>query len=189
MKLLIPKLHNLQTKAKRFARSRLKTFLLSSIYPGFTAHGPVQFGPNVRIRITDGGSIEIGREVCIEEGVVLHTQKGHLRIGDNVFIGHHSELVAKEHIEVGNETLIAPFVVIRDANHNIKKSQPIRKQGFEVKPVSIGRDCWLGTHSVVTAGSQLGNGVVLGANAVVTSNIPEDSVAVGIPAAVIKKRP
>jgi len=188
LKLITLKLHNRLIKTKRFVRSRLKIFLLSSIHPRFITHGPIQFWPNVRIRITDGGSIEVGRGVCIEEGVVLHAQKGDLQIGDNVFIGHHSELVAKEHIEIGCDALIAPFVVIRDANHRIAVGQPIREQGFAIAPASIGEDCWLGAHSVITAGSQLGNGTVIGANAVVTGKIQDNAIAVGVPARVMKYR-
>jgi len=55
------------------------------------------------------------------------------------------------------------------------------------KPVSIGNDCWIGGNTVICPGVTIGNGCVIGAGAVVTKDIPDNSLAVGNPAAVIRE--
>lgn len=70
----------------------------------------------------------------------------------------------------------------------IKKDLPIRSQGFAIDDVTIGSDCWLGAHVCVLKGSSIRDGAVIGAGAVVKGLIPENAVAVGVPAKVIKQR-
>jgi acetyltransferase-like isoleucine patch superfamily enzyme len=65
---------------------------------------------------------------------------------------------------------------------------PISEQGFRGGPIEIGEDCWIGRGVIVTGNVKVGRGSVIGANAVVTRDIPEYSVAVGVPAKVIKNR-
>jgi acetyltransferase-like isoleucine patch superfamily enzyme len=64
----------------------------------------------------------------------------------------------------------------------------MREQYGTYAPVAIGSDCWLGAMVVVLKGVRIGNGAVIGAGSVVTKDIPEYTVAVGIPAKVIKER-
>ena len=65
----------------------------------------------------------------------------------------------------------------------------MRLQGFSnVKPVVIGDDVWLGRRAIILPGVCIGNGSIIGAGAVVTKDIPPFSVAVGVPAKVIKDR-
>lgn len=173
----------------RWFRMHIQTRWLQITLPGFSASGPVAFGPRVRIRITDGGRLHLGYGVTLEEGVLLHVKHGCLEIGNRVFVGRYSEMVARDAIRIGDDCQIAPFVVIRDANHRIDSHRPIRQQGFETRPVVLGRDCWLGSHVAITAGTKLNDGAVIGANAVVTGNIPANAIAVGVPARIIKQRP
>ena len=70
----------------------------------------------------------------------------------------------------------------------VKLPRSTRPLSFQIKPVTIGCDCWIGSGARILAGVTIGNGAVIGANAVVTHNIPDFALAVGVPARVIKYR-
>jgi carbonic anhydrase/acetyltransferase-like protein (isoleucine patch superfamily) len=92
-------------------------------------------------------------------------------------------------IEIGASTLIADWTYICDFDHKTEDlGLPIKDQGLVKSPVRIGPDCWLATKVTVTRGADIGRGVVIGANSVARGNIPEYSVAVGIPAVVVRDR-
>jgi acetyltransferase-like isoleucine patch superfamily enzyme len=143
---------------------------------------------NVVIKTTDGGKIFIGDNVCIERNCYIYAQSGKILINKDTFIGFGSQIVAKNYIEVGKNCLIAAYSIIRDANHGINKNKLINSQPHIIDKIIIEDDVWLGAHCVVTAGSKIGKGAVVGANAVVTKNIEPYIVVGGVPAKFIKKR-
>lgn len=92
-------------------------------------------------------------------------------------------------ITIGDQTLIGPYCVLRSADHRFEDPErPIAEQGYAAAPIVIGRGCWLGSSVVVTKGVTIGNGVVVGAHSVVTRDLPAFSVAMGVPARVIRMR-
>jgi acetyltransferase-like isoleucine patch superfamily enzyme len=92
-------------------------------------------------------------------------------------------------ITIGNGVHIAPHVIIFAANHIFADTDiPIYKQGTEKAPIVIEDDVWVASNVVITAGVRIGRGSVIGAGAVVTKDIPPWSVAVGVPARVIRTR-
>lgn len=110
-------------------------------------------------------------------------------IGNNVFIGRGVIIDANSSVKIGNDTFVAPYCFISDTNHKYADSTtPIRLQGCHYKPVEIGEDVWLGAHVIVLAGVTIGRGCVVGANSVVTRDLPPDVVAAGAPARVIRSR-
>ena len=83
---------------------------------------------------------------------------------------------------------MASNVTVTDINHPYEDvSLPIEKQPLEVSSVIIGKDCKIYNNVVILKGVNIGEHCVIGANAVVTTDIPDYSVAVGIPAKVIKR--
>lgn len=163
--------------------------LLPLVEPGIRLGRGVDIGPRSELRITSGGSITLEDGVSIECDVLIHAERGEVRIGRDGFVGRGSQIVALERVSIGPDALIAAGVVVRDADHRFDDpSRPIRKQGHDVRPIQIGADVWLGTHAVVTAGSTIGDGCVIGANAVVRGEIPAGTVAAGIPARVVGQR-
>lgn len=112
-----------------------------------------------------------------------------MHFGNNVKLGRNCIIAANQGVYIGNNVLIADNVSIRDADHIY--SDPdllIREQGVRFSPVRIGNDVWIGYGVVVTAGVEIGDGCVIGANAVVTRSMPPYSVCAGVPAHVIKSR-
>ena len=173
----------------RALRRSLLSILMPLLEPGVRLGRRVDVGRRAELRVTSGGTITIEDGVSIESDVLIHAEGGSVVIGRDGFVGRGSQIVALESVAIGPDALIAAFVVIRDADHRFDDpSRPIREQGHDVRPIEIGADVWLGAHAVVTAGSTIGDGSVIGANAVVRGDIPPLSVAAGIPARVLRQR-
>ncbi len=114
---------------------------------------------------------------------------GQIKCNRNISFGRNLTIECKNSIDIGQDTIIAENVSIRDTDHKFSDTAvPIRSQGCTVSPVRIGNDVWIGFGVVITKGVTIGDGCVIGANSVVTRDIPPYSVAVGVPARVIKKR-
>lgn len=112
-----------------------------------------------------------------------------LSIGDRCVIGRGSGIVAHTRVEIGNDVWTGHNVYITDQNHGYEDiASPISRQPCPPdRPVSIGDGSWLGFGVAVLPGSRIGKHVVIGANAVVTGDIPDYSVAVGSPARVVRR--
>jgi acetyltransferase-like isoleucine patch superfamily enzyme len=112
----------------------------------------------------------------------------HLIIGEGTVIGHLNHIFATSEIIIGKHVLTADKVFISDNQHEFRDiKMPILSQGItQLNKVKIGDGTWIG-ENVCIIGASIGKNCVIGANSVVTKNIPDYSVAVGIPAKVIKK--
>ena len=136
-----------------------------------------------RPRVSFGDYCRLGRDVTIETN-----GDARIEIGDHVRINAGSFLVAHAGIRIGSHTLIGEHVSLRDANHGIEPGALIRTQPHEGAPIEIGEDAWIGRGAVVLKGVRVGPGAIVGANSVVTRDVPAMSVAAGVPARVLKRR-
>jgi acetyltransferase-like isoleucine patch superfamily enzyme len=111
-----------------------------------------------------------------------------IKIGDRCLIGKDSGIVGHLQIEIGDDVWTGHHVYITDQNHDYRDvSLPISKQAMPERPVLIGDGSWLGYGTVVLPGARIGKHVVIGANSVVSGEIPDYSVAVGSPARVVRR--
>lgn len=107
---------------------------------------------------------------------------------DGVTIQQNVHITCAEKIEIGKNTAIVANVTITDIIHPYTaKDEHMNDQPLIVKPVTIGPYCSIFNNAVILAGVNLGKHVIIGANSVVTHDIPDYSVAVGNPARVIKR--
>ncbi len=141
--------------------------------------------------IAIGEDTLIGPAVSLSAGMVPGQEcitSPVVSIGDRCLIGRGSGIVGHFSITIGNDVWTGHHVYITDQNHGYEDvSQPISKQSQPEKAVVIGDSSWLGYGTVVLPGVTIGKHVVIGANSVVSKDIPDYSVAVGNPARVIKK--
>lgn len=157
-----------------------------------------KIGKHVRIysplRIDGAKNIIIGDSVMIFKGTWLasislnNEEKPSLEIREGVTIGHFNHIIATSSIIIEPYVLTASGVYISDNLHNYEDiSLPIKKQQIkQCPPVRIGEGSWIGEH-VCIIGASIGKHCVIGANAVVTHDIPDYCVAVGVPAKIIKR--
>jgi acetyltransferase-like isoleucine patch superfamily enzyme len=129
--------------------------------------------------------IRIGRNVLFYPGVHLETQAdATIEIGDNVVFSRGVHVVAMSGIRIGEGSLIGEYASIRDANHTRQPDISIRDAGHLARPIAIGAEVWIGRGVSVLSGVVIGDKATIGANAVVTRDIPARATAVGVPAAV-----
>ncbi len=180
----------------------------ASIGPGLRVQGPL------RILLRDGAThhnIRIGRNVTLGGVVYIRIRKqGILAIGDHVSTGTEVWLVCANEaaftvgphtilgsysifngghgLAIGHHCILAAFVYVNTSDHGFAKGELILNQGFVGAPIAIGDDVWVGGHVFVNKGVTIGTGAVVGAGAVVTRDLPENVIAVGNPARVLKER-
>lgn len=122
----------------------------------------------------------------------LNGEKKTLFIGDNCEMGDMTHIVAHEKVEIGNNVLVASKVFISDTSHGSYGDDgdapfvPPNKRLLRSRHVFVGNNVWLGENVVILPGIKIGNGTIIGANSVVTCNVPENVIAAGVPARVIK---
>jgi maltose O-acetyltransferase len=104
--------------------------------------------------------------------------------GKRVFINFDCVILDVNSVTIGNHVLIGPGVHIYTATHPLPSKE--RRHSCFAKPVRIGDDCWIGGHSVICPGVEIGPGTVIGAGSVVTRSLPENVFAAGNPARIIR---
>jgi acetyltransferase-like isoleucine patch superfamily enzyme len=135
------------------------------------------------------GRLVLGRWVHLGTGTALRCHEGTLILGDKGVLARDISINCYLDVEIGDSALIADNVYVSDFDHNFAAlTVPIKDQGIAKSRVRIGRDVWLGTKVTVTRGVEVGEGSVVGANAVVSKDLPSHCVAVGVPARVIRDR-
>lgn len=137
-----------------------------------------------------GAGTMIGPQVALSAGMVpgqACVTDPVVRIGDRCLIGRGSGIVGHLSIEIGDDVWTGHHVYITDQNHGYADlARPISQQTQPERPVVIGSGSWIGHGTVVLPGARIGRHVVIGANSVVTGEIPDFCVAVGAPARVVK---
>lgn len=144
-------------------------------------------------RIDGAGGIELGPESSLQRGgwlycVGIDGGEAKLTIGSGCALGYNNHITAVREVVIGNHVLTANNVYISDNVHGFEDiSRPIMHQPVNFKQrVAIGDGSWIGENACII-GASIGRNCVIGANAVVTRDIPDYCVAVGIPAAVIRR--
>jgi len=147
--------------------------------------------------LVNESAIHIGSATVINAGVTLSAgwmldqpdlPPRVVAIGDRCLIGTGSSIVGHLSIEIGDDVWTGHHVHITDMNHGYDDpDRPISVQHQPEAPVSIGSGSWLGHGVVVLPGAQIGRNVVVGAGSVVRGVLPDHSVAVGVPARVVRR--
>jgi acetyltransferase-like isoleucine patch superfamily enzyme len=137
----------------------------------------------------DGATVVFGSRCVLDRDMTVECF-GSLEVGSGTIFGHHCTLAARESLVIGHDCLLAEMVSVRDHDHryDLDLDIPVRDQGFDCRPVRIGSNVWLGCKVTVVKGVTIGDNAVVGANSVVTRDIPANAVAVGAPARVIRYR-
>lgn len=161
----------------RFGRGSIICFPPNTIFNEHYIHigEDTMLGPG----ITLSAGMVPGQQ-CLGDPVV--------RIGDRCLIGKGSGIVGHFSIEIGNDVWTGHHVYVTDQNHGyVDVDVPISRQTMPERPVVIGDGSWIGHGTVVLPGARIGRHVTVGANSVVSGELPDRCVAVGNPARVIKR--
>jgi acetyltransferase-like isoleucine patch superfamily enzyme len=158
--------------------------------PHVITEGFVFLGRNVEVYARRGyGRLVLGRWVHIGQGNAIRCHEGTLRIGDKCVFGKDNTVNCYLDIEFGAAAIVADWVYVCDFDHVFSDvTVPIKDQGIVKTPVRIGPDVWVGAKVTVLRGVNVGRGCVLAAHTVVNKDLPAYSVAVGVPARVVRNR-
>ncbi len=153
------------------------------------------------LRHARGGRIEVGGYSHIRGRLITWLADSKIVIGDNAILQAYAIVEAFGAVTIGDDTMIGAWSIISDGRgHSLDWAERVedqknlyRKPGTIVMdhldrdPIVIGKGCWLGTRVIVLPGVTIGDGVTIGAASVVTSDIPEFTVAAGNPARVVRE--
>lgn len=155
----------------------------------------VTIGPNVHIDALCRGGICVGNNVTIKEGSiiegygVLRNLGESLKIGNNVGISQYCFIAIRGNVTIGDNTILGPHVSIFSENHIADSLEiPIVNQGEVRADVVIGNGVWIGARAVILSGVTIGDGAIVAAGAIVTKNVAPFTVVGGVPSKLIKNR-
>ena len=188
-------------------------FLRSKLYPALLGKvgRNVVFGQNVmlrhphKIRIgddvyiddnclldakgNDNEGITIGNGVFVGRNTILSCKNGDIEIDDRANIGFNCEIFSGGHVRLGKNTLVAAYTYLVGGDHlHDRVDIPVLDQDRVAQGIEVDDNVWLGAHVVVADGARVGRDAIVGAGAVVRGEIPEFTIAAGVPAQVIRQR-
>ena len=159
-------------------------------------------GPGTRIGrhiLVFGGRNELNRGLVFGADCVIYdyckfmvdhaSPQSGIVIGNRVSLNYGVYMDGSGGIEIGDDTMLAPNVVIISSSHHYHDLDALISQsGKTFTPVKIGKNVWIGSNVTILAGAEIGDGAIIGAGAVVRGTIPPNTVAGGVPARIIKTR-
>lgn len=134
----------------------------------------LSIGRNSELKVNGRFSVGFGSDIRVFDNAKLELGSGYF----NGFV----QVICAKGVKIGNDVAIARDVIIRDTDaHDILEENHVKE-----KPVEIGNHVWIGTRAMIMKGVTIGDGAIIGAGAIVTKDVPANSIAVGVPARIIK---
>ena len=166
---------------------------INLVYTKIIFHHALLLRRPTHIRIS--GKYKIGKGFTSGPGLILDVlnDEAELVIGNNVKMNHRCHIGVMKSVKIGNDVLFASNVFVSDHTHgsysgNIQSypSEPPNKRELITGSVEIADKVWVGENVAILMGVSIGESSIIGANSVVTKDIPAFSIAAGSPARVIK---
>ena len=169
---------------QRDARPRWYVRLLAPLYQ-HRGKGSKIYG-SVRMDTPPYRRFSLGSHSVVESFSCINNAVGDVIIGDHTRIGLHNTIIGP--VTIGSHVNLAQGITITALNHNFEDAtRRIDEQGVSTTPVMIGDDVWIGAGAVVLPGVTVGRHCVVAAGAVVTRDVPANTLVGGVPAKVIKQ--
>jgi len=151
--------------------------------------GMLFLGRGLELQTGRQGQIRFGRFVWIGDGSKIRCHEGVVEIGDKTVFGQECTISAYQRVRIGEQCVIADRAMFIDFDHGVAEvERPIRVQGIYKRDTVVGSNVWIGYGACVLRGVRVGDNSVIGTNAVVTKDVPANSVVGGVPAKVLRTR-
>lgn len=158
-------------------RGRLQTDGIAFICPDVT----FEIGPEAVVRL--------GRWSWIGNGCKIRSHEGEVDIGAKTVLGQECTISSFQHVSIGRECILADRVMLIDFDHGtVEVDRPIRQQGIYKRDVHVGHNVWIGYGACILRGITVGDNAIVGTNAVVTKDVPDNGVVGGSPARILRMR-
>ena len=169
---------------QRDARPRWYIRLLAPLYQ-HRGKGSKIYG-SVRMDTPPYRKFSLGKRSVVESFSCINNAVGDVVIGDYTRIGIHNTIIGP--VTIGSHVNLAQGITVTALNHNFENTnERIDLQGVTTKQVIINDDVWIGANAVILPGVTIGRHAVVAAGAVVTTDVPENTVVGGVPAKIIKR--
>lgn len=169
---------------QRDARPRWYVRLLAPLYQHRGRGSKIY--RSVRMDTPPYRRFSLGRYSVVESFCCINNAVGDVVIGDHTRIGLHNTIIGP--VTIGSHVNLAQGITVTALNHNFSDtSRRIDQQGVSTQAVTIGDDVWIGTNAVILPGVTIGSHCVVAAGAVVTRDVPPNSIVAGVPAKIIKE--
>ncbi len=169
-------------------RRRVRLVLVRLHHPKARFNSGCDVRAGLRLLMLGGSSVQVGPQVMIDRDLTVEC-RGTLIVGSGTVFGHHVTIGVRDSVRIGSDCLIAEMVSIRDHDHGFyDNASPMRQQVALTAPVLIEDDVWIGSKATITRGVHIGRGAIVGANAVVTRDVPAGAIVGGIPARIIREQ-
>lgn len=107
---------------------------------------------------------------------IMISKKGKLIIGNNVFFNNYCSINVNNKVVIEDNTIIGEGVKFYDHNHIFNKNGRIKDQGFSNGEIHIGNNCWIGSNVTILKDTNIGDGCIIGAGAIIKGTIPSNTV-------------
>lgn len=173
---------NFGTKCYKFFPKRIRIMLWNRIS---NKKGSIRIAQ--RYMLLKSLCVEVGDNVSIHDSVFFFNIEN-IKFGNNVSVHPMCYFQASGGIEIGNDVSIAHGVTLMTQNHSYEDtSNPIKDQPVISKPIVIEDNVWIAAKATILYGRRIGRNSVIAAGAVVTKDVPPNSVVAGVPARVIRE--
>jgi acetyltransferase-like isoleucine patch superfamily enzyme len=133
--------------------------------------------------------IRLGDRAHVGELTLINANGGQVTIGSDSWVGPHSVIYGNGGVCIGRNVMIANHCAINTVSHHSDRTDiPMREQGIYCEPVIIEDDVWVGVGAIILQGVRIGRGSIIGAGALVNSDVGPNSIAIGVPARVTGNR-
>jgi acetyltransferase-like isoleucine patch superfamily enzyme len=147
------------------------------------------FCPGVKLEIGRNAVLRMGRWSWIGHDSKIRVHEGEVSIGTKTVMGQECTISAYQRVSIGRECIVADRVMLIDFDHGVVEvERPIRLQGIYKRDVRVGSNVWIGYGACILRGVSVGHNSIVGTNAVVTKEVPENAVVGGVPARVLRMR-
>jgi acetyltransferase-like isoleucine patch superfamily enzyme len=173
-----------------YARLTLRWLWLKARFRGrLVTDGLCFICPGVKLEIGKDAKLHLGRWCWIGHDSKIRVHEGEVFLGAKSVMGQECTISAFQHVSIGRECILADRVMLIDFDHGVVEvERPIRLQGIYKRDVRVGHNCWIGYGACILRGVTVGDNAVLGTSSVVTKDVPDNAVAAGVPARVIRMR-
>lgn len=169
---------------QRDARPRWYIRLLAPLYQHRGKGSKIY--SSVRMDTPPYRKFSLGKRSVVESFSCINNAVGDVVIGDYTRIGIHNTIIGP--VTIGSHVNLAQGITVTALNHNFENTnERIDLQGVTTKQVVINDDVWIGANAVILPGVTIGRHAVVAAGAVVTTDVPENTVVGGVPAKIIKR--
>ena len=134
--------------------------------------------PTTRVSCSSGATLHVGKGFRPRHHVEINVRENAvLEIGKNVFLNSGCIITARERVQIGDNTILGPNVLIYDNDHEIRDGK-VMNNTFTTEPVAIGANVWIGAGSIILKGARIGDNCVIAAGSVVKGTVESGHIMV-----------